>query len=334
MLRTALKPRWLGLLVFVILVVASFTWLGMWQLDVARDRQNEERLQQIAVLPAEDIGQVLPPHTPLTQSLVGRRVTATGTYDASHQEIVVPRVLDGRVGAWVLTPLNVDGSYLPVVRGWVADPAEVQPPPAGEITVVGALAPPESAPDEAVALPEGQVATIDVATMVNEWDAGVFSAFAYMESEQLASGEVVAWTPTLVPSPGFGPGGIQWRNLAYALQWWLFAAFAVYMWFRMVREDAQATQAAALTGASGAPPAPGADADATGSSVSAGSTFEATDPEPTDATRATLAAQGPERTDVRAFDATGKTFDAAGLDELGVTDTTDSTDTAAGGVRS
>lgn len=229
----------------------------MWQLDVARDKSHQESLERAASMPVEDVAKVLPPHTPLTSQLVGRNVKATGTYDAEHQLIVVQRQLEGSVGYWVMTPLDVNGSYLPVVRGWVSDPAQVQPPPSGEVTVVGALAPPESAPDKDLGLAPGQVSTIDVASLVNEWDAGTFSAFMYMESEQLASGAAVPWTPTLVPSPGFGEGGIEWRNLAYALQWWFFAAFAVYMWFRMVREDAQGPREFAEPISAGAAPAEG-----------------------------------------------------------------------------
>jgi hypothetical protein len=30
---------------------------------------------------------------------------------------------------------------------------------------------------------------------------------------------------------------LDWRNLAYAVQWWLFAAFGVFMWWRVVRDD-------------------------------------------------------------------------------------------------
>jgi hypothetical protein len=42
-----------------------------------------------------------------------------------------------------------------------------------------------------------------------------------------------------VPPPVIGESGLSWRNAAYALQWWIFAAFAAYMWFRMVRDDHQ-----------------------------------------------------------------------------------------------
>ena len=41
-----------------------------------------------------------------------------------------------------------------------------------------------------------------------------------------------------VPPPEV-TGGLKWRNAAYALQWWIFGGFAAFMWFRMVREDAQ-----------------------------------------------------------------------------------------------
>jgi predicted component of type VI protein secretion system len=42
-----------------------------------------------------------------------------------------------------------------------------------------------------------------------------------------------------VPPPAPGETGLSWRNAAYALQWWIFAAFAAYMWVRMVRDDAE-----------------------------------------------------------------------------------------------
>ncbi len=230
----ALRPRWLGLLALVLLIVAAFGWLGMWQLNVARDTSRREALERAAATPVASIGQVLPASTPLTAGLVGRTVSATGTYDAAHQLIVTPRQLHGQAGCWVMTPLIVDGAALPVVRGWVADPAQAQPPPSGQVTVTGALAPPESAPGAPVALPAGQVATIDLARLVNEWDMPTYSAFIYLAAETPPA----AWTPAVVPSPAGVPEGIAWRNLAYAAQWWLFAAFAVYMWVRMVRDDA------------------------------------------------------------------------------------------------
>lgn len=248
MLRTALKPKWLGLLLVVVLVVVSFTFLGLWQFGVAQDKKQQETASAASAAPVEPLDNVLPRHTPLTNSDLGRRVTATGTYDASHQLVVTPRRQGEKQGAWVMTPLDVGGAYVPIVRGWVADPAEVKAPPTGVVTVQGVLAPPESAPDAPVPLPEGQVATIDLAALVNDWDTQVYSAFVIAQKEaagpDINAAPVASWTPETVPPPNPAGGGLQWRNLAYALQWWFFAGFAVYMWVRMVREEAQADAAA------------------------------------------------------------------------------------------
>ena len=39
-----------------------------------------------------------------------------------------------------------------------------------------------------------------------------------------------------VPPPDL-PSGLTLRNAAYALQWWVFAVFALWMWVKMVRDD-------------------------------------------------------------------------------------------------
>ena len=44
-LRTALKPRWLGLLAIVVLVMVTFGMLGLWQLNVARDTGTAEQVR-------------------------------------------------------------------------------------------------------------------------------------------------------------------------------------------------------------------------------------------------------------------------------------------------
>ena len=46
-----------------------------------------------------------------------------------------------------------------------------------------------------------------------------------------------------VPPPPPVPKGLTWRNAAYALQWWVFAAFAVFMYLRMLRDETLAERA-------------------------------------------------------------------------------------------
>lgn len=254
MLRTALKPRWLGLFAVLVLILVSFTRLGFWQLDVARDRGQQDTASRASDRPVAELGAVIRPHAAFPSDGSGRRVRATGTYAAEGQLLVGPRRLEGRTGYWVVTPLVVDdgGARLPVVRGFMTEPAAV-PPPAGTITVTGSLAPGESpaeAPD-GVQGDGGQavLGSIDLAVLVNRWPGELYNAFVFSSDERAGDGsgggEAVEAAPLeRVPAPPTGGGGLKWRNTAYALQWWIFAAFAAYMWFRMVRDDADQDKAA------------------------------------------------------------------------------------------
>jgi cytochrome oxidase assembly protein ShyY1 len=143
-----LKPRWLGLLGVLVVLLVAFTVLGLWQLSVARDDARREALAQAPTQAAVALDQVLRPHTAFPAEASGRPVTMTGTYDASGQVLVVDRRLDGTSGSWVVTPLVVDGSgaRIAVLRGFVPDESGRGPAPASAapLTVTGTLAPSES----------------------------------------------------------------------------------------------------------------------------------------------------------------------------------------------
>jgi hypothetical protein len=141
-----------------------------------------------------------------------------------------------------------------VVRGWTADPATVPPPPAGTLTLVGSLAPGESPAQP----PAGDssagdlevLGSIDLAVLVNRWPGDLYNAFAFAIDERGGEGAPVEpGSLERVPPPLIGETGLSWRNAAYALQWWIFALFAAYMWFRMVRDDAERDRAEAATAA-------------------------------------------------------------------------------------
>jgi cytochrome oxidase assembly protein ShyY1 len=237
-----LKPRWLGLLGIVGLVMVTFGLLGLWQLNVARDKGNAEQVRSAPSRPVVDVGAVLAPHSPFPRDGTGRRITATGRYDGSAQVLVTPRRLRGEVGYWVVTPLVVQstGARIAVVRGFVTDPRQaVVPQPAGEVTVSGTLAPGESPTTEhsGPSLPDGQLAVLDLSLLVNRWPGDLYNAFVFATAEQPDVTSVAAPAMHRVPPPALMGGALNWRNAAYALQWWIFALFAAYMWWRMVRDD-------------------------------------------------------------------------------------------------
>ena len=165
----------------------------------------------------------------------------TGTFGAD-QLLVPGRVHDGRAGALVLTPLRVEatGAVLPVVRGWVpdvGDPAATCAPaaPSGTVHVVGWLRWARRPGPAGVLRRSGRR---DQPRRAGEpvGRARPTAAYLVLGSVDAGAGPGArrAWARR-----ARAPAGVDWRNLGYALQWWLFGLFAVALWWRMVGDEAQ-----------------------------------------------------------------------------------------------
>ncbi|NLT25646.1 MAG: hypothetical protein GXX90_03150 [Microbacteriaceae bacterium] len=95
------EPKWLALLVGVLVTVAAFGWLGWWQLTSAFD----------SALPPEDaeayetavpLGELIAPGDGLVESAAARPVTATGWLDLREPIAVAERVQGEEVGYWLV----------------------------------------------------------------------------------------------------------------------------------------------------------------------------------------------------------------------------------------
>lgn len=245
--RQLLTPRWVGMLAGLAVVVAACSWLGMWQLGVARDSGRQETVAAAAALERAPLQQVTAAHSDFRAEMSNRPVTVTGTYAAERTLLVVDRRLGGRAGSWVVTPLESAGGTVPVLRGFVdGTPAEAPAPPAGVVTVSGTLGPGES-PRPGDPLPAPQVRSIDLATLVNEWPGDLYNAVVLASAEtpgSSAGADVSSTGLTRVPPPPLD-APLNLRNAAYAVQWWVFGIFAIWMWWKMFRAEQQAEDPAA-----------------------------------------------------------------------------------------
>ncbi|GAB2923949.1 SURF1 family protein [Streptomyces mayteni] len=265
MYRFLLTPRWWAINVFVLLAIPVCLVAGMWQLgrfedQVANHREQQERAERGPGDP-RPLAELLP----LTTETVGEQAEARGTFDVDGQLLVPGRQLEGELGFYVLTPLlPADGGpAVPVVRGWLpgeADPAAVPAAPAGEVTVVGALQAAESpskvdGPTEG--LPAGQLGVISAASLINVLSYPVGDPWITVTDAVAPMTPVPAVAPT-----GTGLDMDAFQNLGYTAEWFVFAAFVVFMWFRLVRREVEARQDAELalvaTGEPGSGPGPGA----------------------------------------------------------------------------
>ncbi|MEV8095865.1 SURF1 family protein [Kitasatospora sp. NPDC085879] len=255
MYRFLLTPRWIAATAVGVAAIVVCLLLGTWQLGRFESRVDTHRntgaaaaAQASAAVPLTEVLTTDRPQ--VGTDTVGRAVTVTGSYDTAHQLLVPGRTLDGRQGHYVLTPLRTaDGRAAAVVRGWApGEPgtgAAVPAAPSGEVTVEGRLQAPEnSGSGGAVAggLPAGQLGTISPATLINVLPYPVYDGWIAADR---VPGPLTA-VPTVEPQGGNGLTLRAFQNLGYTLEWFVFAGFVVFMWFRLVRREAEAAQDRAL----------------------------------------------------------------------------------------
>ncbi|MFF3740869.1 SURF1 family protein [Streptomyces sp. NPDC002566] len=248
MYRFLLTPRWWGINVFVLLAIPFCVFMGSWQLSRFESRVDDQRTAEAQVASArKEAPRPLAEMLPVDKATSGKRVTATGRY--GEQLLVPDRELDGRQGFYVLTLLRTDGGRaLPVVRGWLpgaADAAKAPAPPAGQVTVTGALQASETPGDNGVSarggLPAGQTAAISAASLVNLVSYDLYDAWVTLDTAAPGTKAVPATAPA-----GTGLDLKAFQNLGYTGEWFVFAGFVVFMWFRLVRREVEFARDAAL----------------------------------------------------------------------------------------
>ncbi|GHH39293.1 SURF1 family protein [Streptomyces candidus] len=294
MYRFLLTPRWWGINLFVVLAIPFCIYMGSWQLGRFEDRVDSHRSAETAPDPAKQAAQPLERLLPVTTETSGKLAEVRGRY--AEQFLVPGRTLDDRQGYYVLAMLKTAGAggdggkALPVVRGWAAGDARgAAPPPAptGEVTVTGALQASENAQTDGVntagGLPAGQVGMISSATLVNLVPYEVHDAWITQSAggEGTGSGAPGGLKPVPAVAPqGSGLDLKAFQNLGYTGEWFVFAGFVLFMWFRLVRREVEAlrdlelgiqsedaaadTESAEAAGTGGAVEAAGAEAGVRG----------------------------------------------------------------------
>jgi surfeit locus 1 family protein len=206
-------------------LAAAMVALGLWQLDVYH-RQGTAAAARRASAPPVPLSSVAGPGASAIQGY-GLSVAFDGTYDPSLQLLVPQEDVAGQFR--VLTGLRQpDGSVVAVVRGVVSTPT-APPPPGGMVHQVGVLLPTEEHVPT-TDLPSGQMASVRLPALAQQWPGPLIDGFVTLSSADAASQGLAAAQLQLPEASG------RLRNVAYVGQWWLFAAFTLFMAFRMARD--------------------------------------------------------------------------------------------------
>ena len=248
------RPRWIAALLVALIVAAAFAWLGRWQLEHAVTTEAEKPGETETVQPIDD---VTGPGESVTDRAAGMVFSVEGQLVDGDYLVVDQRANGGEVGAWVTAHLEtVDGQgntgHLPVAIGWAPTVEQaaraaqaIQSDPdltSGTLSLEGRYM-----PSDAAVIPKPnedpfQLVTMVPGQLVNLWQPFDGPSFAgYLVSHpsgSLSTASLAELGLDAIDSvPPLPMESINWLNLFYAAEWVVFAGFALFFWFRLVRDD-------------------------------------------------------------------------------------------------
>lgn len=256
MLEQLRKPRYLALGAVMVLVAAVCLGAGTWQVFRFKQKHDANHLLRhnaraaVAALPDILSTTSAPNGKQRAEDGRFRRVTATGSYDVTHQFLARERTVDSTVGFLVVTPLRtMAGPTLLVVRGFIAadgdKPTAVAAPPTGTVTVTARVEAPELRNDHFGQSEPGQVSAINPISAATRIGRPVYDGYAELLDNQPG---VSGLTP--IPDPDLSNpagGAVEPQHIAYILQWYLFALLALAAPLVMARAESRDPNEAAST---------------------------------------------------------------------------------------
>lgn len=273
MLRVMVRPRWVLALLLALAIAAAFALLGQWQLERAVTSAVVTEQPTETAVPLTGIVQ---PNQATTQKSDGQLMTVEGYFNRDDYDILTGRYNGGEPGYWVVGHFTVSGESsaaateagtskstgsgtggdsgesavdsspagLAVALGWTPGLSQAESAaaelsraaqPAEPTTITGRYL----ATEAPIAPKPGEdpsvMTTMSVAALINLWhdfddaDADVYGG--YLVSHQPpASLEKI---DSMAPVEGVN---VNWLNIFYAAEWAIFAGFAVFLWYRLVKD--------------------------------------------------------------------------------------------------
>jgi hypothetical protein len=247
--QVAKRPKWIAGLFLALAVAAVFALLGQWQLERSFTEVQPENQSQAPLVLIE----TEKPGAPLTVSAANKRVSANIMLDTQNVFIVANRLqrASGEVlsGYWVIANSGVlleDGDSTASLSVGVGFAESLSAAESARSELMESIQPqafleqtgrylqtegPEALPDPAKPY---LLQSFSLAQLVNLYQAPSvenLAGFMVLEAEPGFGLERIVIAP---PEAGTQ---VNWLTLFYALEWALFAGFAVFLWWRLVEDQ-------------------------------------------------------------------------------------------------
>ncbi len=228
MWRVARRPKWIAALFLALGVASIFGLLGQWQLDRSIEQGTIIERNTETVVPLESLAT---PQSVITSEASGRMVSVECRF-VEGDDVVLDnrRTLQG-VGQWLVRHcMTEQGNSLAVAVGFAPSGVSANTLPATTGEIVGRYVPTES-PQQSDFV-AGEISTVAIPELLNIWaDPGpVYGGY-------LVLSEAPEGLTTIGTEAPPTESQLNWLNLFYALQWVIFGLFALYLWWRLVRDE-------------------------------------------------------------------------------------------------
>lgn len=229
--KVARRPRWIAALLLALAVAATLAWLGQWQLERSFRATDAPEIDTETAVPLSELTE---PQTGVTEDDAGRVVTVSGTLRADEAVVLTGRSGGGDQAVWLVGRLDTaEGGTLAVALGWAddADAALAAAPTTDQpVDFTGRYLPGEG-PQESD-FEAGERTALAPAELVNLWDDvdAIYGGYLLLHDEWPGLGRI----DSPAPEP---PVAVNWLNLFYALEWAVFALFALFIWYRLVADE-------------------------------------------------------------------------------------------------
>jgi cytochrome oxidase assembly protein ShyY1 len=226
-----------GISLLALSILALCITAGFWQYERGMDRRAESALLKENIdlpaidFPTQSTGTTQPTRT--LEELQWRKFLIAGSFIPENEILLRNRYYNDQYGYGVATLFRLlDGRKVWIDRGWVKAGASATEPPIVEATPTGDVNLLVRFRSDNL---EAKIAGSFFATGDNGDQLARWNAEAKVESEEfyfdLIGGDFLPDVASVFSPPGSGP------HIAYAIQWWFFAALVLFGRFLIARED-------------------------------------------------------------------------------------------------
>ena len=243
--RVALRLKWIGALFAALALAAGFALLGQWQLERSFRTVGQTKVEQVTPV---SIDSLVTPGKGFPDKADARLVTVECARVNAQPVLIANRLQGGKSGYWLVDWCSTRaGTMLVTADAWYADldvakaardaiSARVSPMVMDYRQYRGWLLAPE-APEPATAAGAYVFKSLSIAQLVNQFASGPVEVYPGALALEVNPNDSTGGAQSIEISTQSHGVELNFLNIFYAIEWTVFAGFAVCMWWRLVQDE-------------------------------------------------------------------------------------------------